>query len=333
MARLWFLTKIKLFSGCLYLFVLLIISVSASEAEEEYRAWPGEFMRMGAGAKAMGMGNAYTAVEGDIYSSYFNPAGLAAMKGRALSLSINYLSMDRKLMYLAYGSRIGPDADFALSWIQSGTDDIQGRDLNGNPTGSLSDSRNAFTLSFSKNLNKYLSIGLNSKFSLWKLGGEDAKSFGFDLGVIARPVKNLTLSFVSRDIKSRYTWKSGYWGEKIGGSDGQPLEKTDKFPVYYTLGAAYKTLGEKLLISTTLESVQDNPLGLNAGISYDVYDRLAVRGGIYNYTSSDELGSGSMTLGFTIQLTGSASFDYAYVPDDFDGNSIHMISFDMFYGE
>ena len=230
MAKSWFWTEITPFPGFLIILALLVSFSATSRADEEYRAWAGDFMRMGAGAKAMGMGNAYTAVEGDIYSSYFNPAGLAAMEGKDLSLSIHYLSMDRKLMHLAYGSRIGPDADFAFSWIQSGTDDIVGRDLNGNSTGSLSDSRNAFAVTFSKNLNNYFSIGINTKLSLWKLGGDDAKAFGFDIGAIARPVKGLTLALVSRDIKSRYTWKSTYWGKKINGSDGQPLEKEDLFP-------------------------------------------------------------------------------------------------------
>jgi len=312
---------------------LVVMCSGGVNADEEYRAWPGEFMRMGAGARAMAMGNAYTAVEGDLYASYFNPAGLAAMVEPQLALSMKYLSMDRKFMHLAYGKRIGPDADFALSWIQAGTDEIIGRDLNGNPTGALEDKRNAMSVTFAKAVSSWLSLGVNTKLSLWKLGGENAKAYGFDVGAMLSPFKMLSLSFVMRDINSRYTWKTERWNSFIHGADGQPLEKKDKFPVYYTAGCAYKTRGDKLILSATVESVQDNPLGFDLGGSYSYNDRFSVRAGMYNYTLEDGLETGSLTFGFSLNITESVGFDYAYVPDDFEGESIHVAGILVSYGE
>ena len=222
MERSWFLTERTVRIGRFWAAVaLFVICSGAAGAGETYRSWPGEFMRMGAGARAMGMGNAYTAVEGDIYSTYFNPAGLAAMAEGRLALSMRYLSMDRKFMHLAYGKRIGPDADFAISWIQAGTDDIIGRDLNGNPTGSLEDKRNSVAITFAKDASPWLSIGVNTKLSLWKLDDEDAKAYGFDVGAVARPMKGLSLAFVMRDINSRYKWKTERWDSYIYAADGQ----------------------------------------------------------------------------------------------------------------
>ena len=211
--------------NALLLTVFAALLLHPAAHAEEYRAWTGEFMRMGAGARAMGMGNAYTAVEGDIYSSYYNPAGLSSMIQRQFTFSFRYMSMDRAFRYFAFGSPAGPDAGFAFSWLNAGTDDIIGRDLNGNPTGALSDNRNAFTLSFAKYLNRWMSLGINTKYVLWKLAGDDAKSFGFDIGAIVRPVRNLTASFVVRDIRSRFTWKSDRWKRSISGADGQSMEK------------------------------------------------------------------------------------------------------------
>jgi len=334
MAKLWFLIeRVCLPHIIAAVTALFLFSPDMSLAEEKYSAWPGEFLRMGVGARAMGMGNAYTAVEGDIYSSYFNPAGLAAMRERQLALSIRYLSMDRKFMHLVYGNRIGPDADFAISWIQAGTDEIISRDLNGNPTGSLEDKRNAIYLTFSKNLNRWFSFGINTKLALWKLGGENAKAYGFDVGTVVRPVKKLALSFVIRDINSRFTWKTERWNEKFSSGEGQPMEKKDEFPVYYTLGLAYRLYMDKLLLSAALESVEDNPIGLNVGVSFDLTERFTLRTGIYNFTSSDELNSGSYTFGFTLGVTNSMDFDYAYVPDAFANDSFHTISLVMSYGE
>jgi len=334
MVKLWFLIeRMCLTPVIVSITALFLFTPDISLTEERYSAWPGEFLRMGAGARAMGMGNAYTAVEGDVYSSYFNPAGLAAMSERQFALSIRYLSMDRKFMHLVYGSRIGPDADFAVSWIQAGTDGIIGRDLNSNPTGSLEDKRNAIYLTFSKNLTKWFSFGINTKLALWKLDSENAKTYGFDIGTVFRPVKKFALSFVIRDINSRFTWNTERWTKEISGGEGQTIEKKDEFPVYYTLGMAYRLYMDKLLLSVALENVEDNPIGLNAGVSYDLTERFALRTGVYNFTSSDELNSGSYTFGFTLGVTNSIDFDYAYVPNDFRNNSIHIISLVMNYGE
>lgn len=329
MARLWLSTKNI---GIIISAVVLILS-SAKAETKEYRAWTGEFMRMGAGARAMGMGNAYTAIEGDIYSSYFNPAGLAAMEERQVTYSFRYLTMDRMFRYFAFGSPAGPDANFAMSWMNAGTEDIMGRDLNGNPTGTLSDKRNAFTMTFSKYISESISIGLNTKYGLWKLAGEDAKSFGFDVGVIVRPFKNCTASFVRRDIRSRFTWKSERWKEYISGADGQTIEKEDKFPVYYTAGLAYKAFKEKLILSSTVEIIEDYPPGLDIGISYVYNKSFTLRTGVYNYNSSDELDSGSFTAGFTLRVTASVNFDYAYTTDNIDDDSIHIIGLVMSYEE
>ncbi|MFC1693422.1 PorV/PorQ family protein [Candidatus Latescibacterota bacterium] len=313
---------------------LIFFSPVKVHCDEEYRAWTGEFMRIGAGARAMGMGNAYTAVEGDIYSCYFNPAGLASMRQSQFALSFRYLSMDRMFKYLVFGRPIGPDADFAVSWISAGTEDIMGRDLNGNPTTSLRDNRNAFTLTFSRNVTEWISIGLNAKMAFWKLADEDAKAVGFDLGVILRPYNRLTAAFVVRDLNSRFTWQSKRWKKYISDKDGgQSLEKEDKFPLYYTGGLSYKLFSDKLLLSSTLEFVEDNPVGLDLGISYACIDRLTIRTGVYNYTSSDKLNSGSFTAGFTLKVSGSLQFDYAYASDGIEQDNLHVVSLLMHYGE
>lgn len=329
MARLWLLIKVTV----LFSLAFSLIFSHSTAYTDEYRAWTGEFMRMGAGARAMGMGNAYSAVESDIYSSYFNPAGLSSMKMRQMSFSFRYLSMDRMFRYLAIGGPVGLDAGFGISWINAGTDDIVGRDLNGNPTGKLRDDRNAFTLSFSKYLNKQVSVGINTKLAYWKLADDDAKSFGFDLGILFRPFRNLTTSFVVRDLRSRFTWTSKMWENNISGTGGQPMEKEDKFPVYYTAGAAYKTLKEKLVVSSTVEYIEDNPLGLNFGVSYEYNEKFTLRTGYYNYTASDKYDSGSLTAGFSLRVTESINFDYAYAADSVYDDSIHVISFLMKYGE
>ncbi len=326
MEKSWWPTKVTA-----ALAVLLLVTMTTAAAEE-YRAWTGEFMRMGAGARAMGMGNAYTAVEGDIYSSYFNPAGLAAMRSRQMTFSFRQLTMDRNFRYMALGSPIGPDASFAFSWLNAATDDIIGRDLNGNATGALDDSRNAFTISFAKDISRIVSIGINTKYVLWKLGDDDATSFGFDLGVIVRPIEKLTASLAVRDIRSRFAWKNDSWDETLSGADAQVVEKEDRFPKYYTAGLSYRLFDDKLLLAATAEMVENYPLGIDLGAAY-TYRILTLRTGVYSYNSSDELDSGSVTAGLSLAITGSADFDYAFMSDGLDDGTVHIISFVFHHGD
>ncbi|MCD6308676.1 MAG: hypothetical protein J7M24_06745 [Candidatus Latescibacteria bacterium] len=319
---------------CTIAFAGITLLAAAFPADaREYRAWPGDFMRMGAGARALGMGNAYSAIPGDIYSSYFNPAGLSYMQSRQMAFSFRYLSMDRMFRYFALGSPIGPDAGFALSWTNAGTDNIVGRDLNGNPTKSLEDNRNVFTFSFGKNIGDKFSLGINTKLGYWKLVDDNAKSFGFDLGFVIRPINDLALSFAARDIMSRYTWASKHWNKYISGADGQSMEKEDKFPFYYTGGVSYSMLNDKLLAAIMLELIEEYPLGVDAGVSYAVYKVFTIRTGVYNYTTDNELQSGSYTAGFSLQVTGSISLDYAFTADRFDGDDTHVIAITMGFEE
>jgi len=317
----------------LVLMLLVCFHGGGTVYAEDYRAWTGDFMRMGAGARAYGMGNAYTAVEGDIYSSYFNPAGLAAIKNRQLVVSLRDLGMDRLFRYAALGGAVGPDAGFALSWLSAGTEDIVGRDLNGNPTETLRDTRNSFTLSFAKIITDYVSVGLNTKLTFWKLGEDDARAFGFDGGVIVRPLPFLKASFVIRDINSRFTWQSNRWKTTIAGADGQSIEKEDKFPAYFTTGLSCSVFDDTLILAGTLESVEDNPTALNLGVSYQVHPALILRGGVYNYTSDAEINEDTLTGGLTLVVTQTLSLDYAYVADTLDNGGTHIFSFAWQYGE
>jgi hypothetical protein len=313
--------------------MFILLAAAGTAPCEDMRAWPGDFLRMGVGARAMAMGNAYSAVDGDVFSAYYNPAGLASLEGRQIGLSYRYMSMDRHFTHLAFGSRIGPDAGFAFTWLGAGTDDIQGRDLSGNSTGNLKDSRNSFGVTFSKQAGPHISLGITPKVSLWNLGGENAKAFGFDLGVLVRPTESLSAAFVLRDINSRFTWESKRWADVIGDSDGQPMQKEDKFPVYYTLGLAWKPIKDKVVLSVMTESVQDNPTGFDFGASWAVNTIFTLRAGVYNYSSSEGLDYGSITGGFGLRVSQTIGFDYTFASDNIENDRIHLLSLVLTYGD
>lgn len=60
-------------------FFLMIFSVNSLSAQV-VRKYSNEFLSIGIGARAMGMGNSVAASTTDIYSTYYNPSGLLSME-------------------------------------------------------------------------------------------------------------------------------------------------------------------------------------------------------------------------------------------------------------
>ncbi|MEA2082268.1 MAG: hypothetical protein U9O97_05970, partial [Elusimicrobiota bacterium] len=85
--------KQKLLSHCLAPFLIILLSSSPSYAS---------FEDVGAGARAAGMANSFTAIADDVYSVYYNPAGLAGLKNPEAASS-----MGKMFMNLSDNSDIG----------------------------------------------------------------------------------------------------------------------------------------------------------------------------------------------------------------------------------
>ena len=62
----------------IFLLALSIGTIGTAFAESAGQA--GAYLKMGVGARALGMGSAFTAVADDSTASFWNPAGLAKMK-------------------------------------------------------------------------------------------------------------------------------------------------------------------------------------------------------------------------------------------------------------
>ena len=62
---------------------LLLFPLASARAQlpEEAETAGASFLKFGMGARAVGMGEAFTSISGDISSVYWNPAGLAELDG------------------------------------------------------------------------------------------------------------------------------------------------------------------------------------------------------------------------------------------------------------
>ncbi len=299
----------------------------------------GAFLRVGLGARAKAMGNAFTALATGLESSYYNPAGLPFLEHKEVTASYRSLSLDRQFTFIGFGLPIHPKIEggkektfnggLALTWIRSAVDNIDGRDSDGQRSANLSNSENAFALTFALNPAKRFSLGLSIKI-LWNrfpdigINGKtvSASGVGLDFGVLYKPTEWISVGAVVKDINSKYRWNT----DKLYGEDGS--ETTNKFPKIFRTAVAF-TLPQlqSVVFAVDFEQLYKEKLfsekvndKIHFGAEADVYKQVKVRSG---------LDDGSFTAGggYQFDLFGKMSqVNYAFVASGNRAESEHVFT-------
>jgi hypothetical protein len=318
--------NIKIFLIGLFLLIL------TGNVLAEDGSFAGAFLRMGLGARANAMGNAYTGVAEGSVAAYYNPAGIPFLETRQVMLSYRFLSLDRKFNYIGFATGIRPkieegsgemalNAGLAVSWIHAGVDNIDGRDFAGNHYQDFSNSENAFALSFGvMPIKNKLAVGLTGKVlynRIPDIGDNNAAisdfSLGVDIGVLVKPLPDLSIGFMVKDINAKYDWKT----DKVWEKD---IDKTDRFPTTFRGGIALRYPYPWLLLAFDLEKNNQQDLKYFVGTEALFQKKFAARAGLNN---------GSLTVGggYLFELFKKpVQIQYAFVTKKYDVAPEHIFS-------
>jgi len=285
---------------------------------------PGTFSRMGFGARGAGMGNAMSAViTGDLVS-YYNPALLPWTSQPHVSATYGILSLDRSLNFLSFSTALRPSAGISLGVINAGVSDIDGRDGDGRPTEALKTSENLVFLGFGNRFPGGFAIGLNIKLLYYNLYTDlSSTTVGIDAGVLVPVNTRLTVGATVRDISSKYKWDTS----KLLGQQGKTSE--DRFPMLYTVGAAYLLPDSLGLVAAELELSNASTMIGRFGIEVPLVPEIAVRGGIDRIDVKEKGNGIRPSIGFSAgkNLGGwTPVVTYAYVFEPFSPTGMHLIS-------
>ena len=73
------------------LFSLAVALLCSNGSAHAASGYAGEFLSLGAGARSLALGSAYVAIADDAPAGYWNPAGLAYLKGSAFNFELQTL--------------------------------------------------------------------------------------------------------------------------------------------------------------------------------------------------------------------------------------------------
>jgi hypothetical protein len=175
-----------------------------------------EFLNIGVGARALGMGNTGVASTTGAYAGYWNPAGLLQQKGdlEVGLMHAEYFAGIAKYDFIGLSKRIDSNSVAGLSILRFGVDNIPNTldlvDANGNVDYSRIKTFNAVDfaalLSYARNIPelKGVEVGGNFKIIRRRLG-EFGGAWGFGLDAAARyNYKGWQFGLLGRDITGTF---------------------------------------------------------------------------------------------------------------------------------
>jgi hypothetical protein len=173
-----------------------------------------EFLSIGVGARALGMGGAQVGAVRDVTAAYWNPAALTSIRHEyEFSLMhAEYFAGIAQYDYLGFSTPLGNQNQIAASLIRFGVDDIPDTrflyDANGainyNNIQFFNAADYALLLSFARDISEKIKVGANAKVIHRNVGKfAQAWGFGLDVGGIYLH-KRMTLGLMVRDITTTY---------------------------------------------------------------------------------------------------------------------------------
>lgn len=173
-----------------------------------------EFLSIGVGARALGMGGAQVGAVRDVTAAYWNPAALTGIQHEyEFSLMhAEYFAGIAQYDYLGFSTPIGNQNQVAVSLIRFGVDDIPDTRFLYDANGAINYDNIQFfnaadyalLLSFARDISDKIKLGANAKV-IHRNVGKFAQAWGFGLDVGGIYIqKRMTLGLMVRDITTTY---------------------------------------------------------------------------------------------------------------------------------
>jgi tetratricopeptide (TPR) repeat protein len=299
----------------LIIFILLSIGFSLPACFAKGRGTTGaNFLKIGMGARPLGMGGAFVAVADDANTIWWNPAGVATTKHKEMTLMHNEMGEDIRHQFLAYNQpvrKLRGGLGGSISYLS--VSNIQGYSPGGTKTKKLRTYDLGISLCYGLRILPSVSGGINFKFIDEKLAHKKASTYALDIGGLWKtPVSGLKLGFNIQNL----------------GGGLKFIQERSSLPLNGKLGGAYEFefFGTQSIVALDVNIPVDYSVFVNGGVECKIYDLIALRAG---FKSKDDLSSG-LRLGIGIGGK-NLVIDYSWLSrGDFEDS--HRVSATLRFG-
>ncbi len=294
------------------LFILLAVTSAAMAAQTSGFA----FLRIPAGARAVAMSGAFTAVTGDPMALHYNPAALSTTEGSNLTSTYTSYMMDMHAAFIGWSNHRSNDAiGAAINYFYGGS---FLRTSMENPTGTgeeFSSNSMAVSGSWSRPITDRFRVGATGRLIYSEIDTYNAHAVSLDLGALWLPgPEGMTAGAAIRNAGVQT--KAFY-------------QENDPMPTELAVGISQRLLSGNLLIAADATAPMSGKFNAALGLEYSPVAMFALRTGasLNALETADEAGGTILdAFSFGMGLTrGTLGADYAWKPAA-DLGDAHRIS-------
>lgn len=337
----WRLSSVQF--ACVFLSAVCSLLPAAAYAARIYPSagsTSAAFLKLGVGARAAAMGGAFTAVPGDPYAVYWNPAGLARLDdGKNVGFFHNeyFQGLGQEFLFYtapAAGFKIplagrprGGAFGLGLNYFYTPKEMERRSGLNEadpvNPISPVEGKFGAYDVAFSAGygwqFRRDIALGAAFKVIRQSIDDRSGSSAALDLGLLRG-----------------FDWKGEAYTAGVSVQNIGPgikfTERRYPLPLVFKAGLSRRLPGRGGLVALEAAKPVDNYLSFLLGVEYPLTGRLALRSGYRYRMNGNELGPWSgFSAGAGVEFD-RLSFDYAFAPFGGLGDS-HRFSVNFRFGE
>lgn len=278
----------------IYLVVLILALLASNSYAQLFRSTSkvgttaAQFLKIGAGGRAIGMGGAYTALGTDVYSIYWNPAGVAQTTSNN-EVTFNHATWLADITY-DFAAGVINLQDFGVvtasfTSLQVPEDKVRTFEKPEGDGRTWDAGAIAIGVGYSKNLTDRFSIGFQAKYIRESVWNSSASGFGIDVGTLYRtPFNDLMIGASISNFGSKMKldgrdirYNADPNGDQNTGPNNIPAQyKMDEFdlPLTFRIGLAMDVVKTRYFkFSAAVDAVHPNDnteyLNLGGELSYD----------------------------------------------------------------
>ena len=306
--------------------IVAVLCAMAPQAAEAAKSFPkvatigGQFLKIGIGARATGMGSSFVAVADDASAVFWNPAGVSRLSGSIATVNHAVWPTDISLTQAAYIFNVGfMPGMFAVQARSLYLSDMERTTVyHPDGDGTFFDAGDtAFGLTYSRSLTDKFSAGVTANFVHSGLDDISDNVLAFDFGTLYDTgFRSLRIGMAIQNIGGEFVYIDPSRGAKV--------------PTVFRVGASMTMLdsgNNSLLLAGEFSHPPDNDERMNVGGEYSFKDFFFLRAG-YNINYDTENLAAGLGVKFPSSLSTETRFDYSYVDMSVLGGA-HRFSLDI----